>query len=1617
MRKIAKKLVSAILVLSICVGSVFGCLSVSAASTNTYAVVADSVAAGTKKTTVEVTLTGDSLTSGTFDLMFGSDVIDDVNFDADGNYVTPTNETLEEFYARDTEGNKMIAGVNYYKEEEYQSPIYNDEGEITGYETKTRTVLDTEKSYKENDGNKATLLPNAYDAKVGLYDTKIEITGGILVDGTVVDASVVNSYFTNSNYSSLAGTTTNAKTGEADDGRKFAYNMTDIYYQTQSSAVSSTTITETAADGTETTRTVYELTEGLLDKYYREYTTVDVATASLGYSISTVSEDNVGQTHSYAQYAQGFKNITFNASKAFSSITFTVTFDFTGTCDRIGANSGVDADKLTGTTTVDGATFDYRNSDGHWATENYIQYGAKYALNFVGDGFEAVSENDATNFFHVHDGTFENLDGTQEPVNKAAIDALLEENPNAKEGVDYFELYNARCRKCDRVTPMIAAPDLPYKVNVYDENGVATGQVPANGTKGIFAFNNYRNISGVSVVYEDDGTLALNLHYPSTMDGEQMFITDENGIIMKYSDTLEANDDRTQKYTATVSSEASSKLVVDEKEIARYGEGIISSAQMITVSGFSAADVDKTLYVARYTPSSSTETQLMGITHAISITDYLNDIIQGEEYEEGDQLVAASLINYANASTTALGTQKDENPKIIPTEIDLLEFGNYLTKMGSESPYYDSVLADNGETGDSWDDPIIIDSAEEFVYLSKKCGGGAATAGNIAGFDLSNGNLDFDGTLADNLDNIKNGGKNHSGDSTGFQGNFDGNGVTVYGAVINGSAYAGVFPCVKNSVTIKNLNVKLCYLRGTYAGGIVGYHSADVIAYEKNAPMHSVTIENCSVTDTYLECSSTSWGVGVGAIIGRANAAPSWDEADKAVDGNGDGDMVDTIYVNTPYNIKNCYMNLEEQYFISTDASTNQATRGGIVGACGSNALAASNCVVIGITPYATNQSATDNQVQHAGLETHFSNIYTDTGSLQTTIGGTLGTRNFTGKIFILTEAEMTGEAAKTSMPNLNWETIWCANDGAYPSLYAPYNIPEVEPKTIYWDGTTASGISEGSGKKDDPYIINTAAELAYVVSQTKDKYTVTDGKYFKVADSIANIVLQKEAHAAIMELDSAAATKAYFENASDLLTWKIGGWEGTTFCGNIDFNGVTVYGAYIKDSASNAALFCNVDAGAVIKNLTLKNSYMTSAASNYQVAAIAAVSNGASHGKSETGIVWINRVTVANNYLYNASTQTNRSGVLVGSFGDTVYTDNVFVYGNDATYGDGVKMPLINSATNSVPETAAVPEGLETKIDVTDGGNFHFNMVRNSIILGCDPYDVTQVTGSRFNDARAFENVYTDAETTNVVFTDKKVTYTPAQLTRITADEIKGLDARSAMPLLDWHNALTNPDGAWYCSYLNAMPSLTPLDENFVDVLNAINPEHANYYNNMTFVPDTYGDGIIYREDGTMEFGMYVTALNLNSKPYMSFAFAFHGDYKTDRDNIKVRFTYTVNGTQTTVEGNAIPEAVDADGDGKIDDIKNVNGWTNRFSAGRYHTYRFTDLPILALNNDIIVDASYNGEEWRNFGTFRVSGLGYEFEQSNAVTPDDYYTTRAEATKALMFYVYALQLRYGTTA
>ena len=1091
--------------------------------------------------------------------------------------------------------------------------------------------------------------------------------------------------------------------------------------------------------------------------------------------------------------------------------------------------------------------------------------------------------------------------------------------------------------------------------------------------------SNELSLVGTNLTYNDDGTFDFNIHFVPTTAG--------NAPVM-YLGTTDAS--LFYKLEAAPSSKQ-----------AELG----ADALMYTIPNISAKDVDKVFLPTLVSKSGATV--IWGRSQEISVAKTAKAIANGN-YDSADKTVASAVLNYGSWAKEALAiTTNNYNAGTV----DLLEFGDYLLEIGSTSKWYDNKLADNGETGTAAD-PIIIDSAEEFVYLSKASGDDTKgkyykVADGIAGFDLSNGKLDYTKGFAANKTVIKGSGKNHAGGTPGFQGYFDGNGVTVYGAWSNHeqiSSYVGLFSCTKGDVTIKNINVRLSSFTAKNAvGGIVGYHTGD--------GTNTLTIENCSVAESEIVLTGDpAFGSGVAGLVGYSANLSSWKEADKQVDGNGDGDMTDTIYVNGKTIINNCYVNFDPANVISTTKpgvltdTSKRGTYGGFVGFMTSNGLTVNNSYAIGITPYAVQVYTGGNDVQHSGLPEHFNNVYTNMGEQKVAIGGSLGTRDFTGRVTVLTDAQMTGIAAQANMTALDFNKVWTATSG-YPT-FINKNYTSNSGVVLSWDGSVATGIAQGSGTKADPYIINTAAELAWLVQQKGD---VTLDKYYKVADGVTAIVLQSADKVAdIMALNSAAETKAYFESGSHT-QWKTTGWEVASFCGNFDGNGAVIYGMYAT-STNNAALFCTVDAGATIKNVAIKNAYLTSSASNYQVAAIAAVCSSSGFGAKNKGVFAITGCTVANCYMRNSATGHDRTGVLFGACSeDAIYVENCLVYGNDAYYGANYenKTALVAVVFNNMsPSTAKLPEG----ITPTTSSDLYNNEVRNSVILGCDVMNVNLGRGWRKNDAGCYTNVYTDMEgLVNGVITyptdNTTFTYGANTLVKITAADAMGPDAITKLPNLGWAK---DGSGFWHVGAAGDMPGAKPAG-NMSSAAQAV-------YDSIKFdTADVIGAGAKYHANGSMSFGVYQTALSLKANPYMSFAFAFLGEYRENRGDIKIRFTYTQNGATVTGEEISVPAAVDANSDGEIDDIVNVNGWTNTAKNGRYHTYKAECIPVEALANGIKVEAKYGDGAWVDFGTYSIDGLGMQFEMSNKATPSEYWNTRVEAAKALLFYTQAINARYGS--
>ena len=383
------------------------------------------------------------------------------------------------------------------------------------------------------------------------------------------------------------------------------------------------------------------------------------------------------------------------------------------------------------------------------------------------------------------------------------------------------------------------------------------------------------------------------------------------------------------------------------------------------------------------------------------------------------------------------------------------------------------------------------------------------------------------------------------------------------------------------------------------------------------------------------------------------------------------------------------------------------------------------------------------------------------------------------------------------------------------------------EGTTIYWDGTKASKFyaDTDGASAENPIIIDTVAELAYVASAT---YADTNDKYFKIADGISKIVLQSEAIGAeILNKDSASAVQTYFagiiadSSATKPFTWVCTDWNIARMCfaGNFDGNGAEIYGLYASDASvegsgansnMSGSLFGIVD-GAHISNFALKNSYVNlrSGAASWKFGLIAAYA-GSFNGvdKDLDSIVYIDSCIVANNYVYKETSNSSTVGTLLGSHDQGAFIlQNVLVYGNDVTAydsgkGENYDMPIYGSARNSLNPTdefkAAHPE-------ITYVDNCVKSVIENSLVLdnalhatyADGTYNVAHRVSGCKSDYTCFEGLYTNWDIASLAETDffKASQFEAKGGHIINAADAMG-EAAAQLTDLDWSIWMIDPEG-----------------------------------------------------------------------------------------------------------------------------------------------------------------------------------------------------------------------------
>ena len=383
--------------------------------------------------------------------------------------------------------------------------------------------------------------------------------------------------------------------------------------------------------------------------------------------------------------------------------------------------------------------------------------------------------------------------------------------------------------------------------------------------------------------------------------------------------------------------------------------------------------------------------------------------------------------------------------------------------------------------------------------------------------------------------------------NTGFCGNIDGDGHTIYGLYVEAGNYSGFLANVIGHASVNNLHFKNAFVRGATNGCspavIIG-------AVNGNSTVRSTaTVTNCTVDNAYVFSDHTgSWRNGI--IVGGGFNEGQITVSNCAVT-NSRGAITNTstekrtaaFIGNTNYTkthlIQNCF----------TDSSMHPVT----------DATTEANYDVIH-----------DNKV--------YKNVYTSAAK---------PSYDTNGDITYLTEEQMKGENAKIYMPTLSFKYIWQTVDNGYP---------EINVRGEIWDGTnnlTDFSTFKGAGTHENPYIIENGNQLAYAVTKSGNEL------HYKLAN---DIVLNDTSIAGWEE-----TANGWYQNSSYRFNGEMDG-DGHTIEG-LYWNAADTtkrYGLFAYCGKAN-----NGTHVAVFKNITFTGASVNHSASTEGVAIVAGQASG----------------------------------------------------------------------------------------------------------------------------------------------------------------------------------------------------------------------------------------------------------------------------------------------------------------------------------------------------------------------------------------------------------------------
>ena len=385
-----------------------------------------------------------------------------------------------------------------------------------------------------------------------------------------------------------------------------------------------------------------------------------------------------------------------------------------------------------------------------------------------------------------------------------------------------------------------------------------------------------------------------------------------------------------------------------------------------------------------------------------------------------------------------------------------------------------------------------------------------------------------------------------------FKGVFDGKGHTVSGIYINDTndkSKGGLFIQIGRGAVVKNVGIENSYIKTTYcSGGITG------------AILNENESDDSSAIPRIVACYA---GENVTIDGGKESAGGILGRSDR-------------------------FAELRYCYFLGTVLSEDATRAGGLVGTIFSGSDQSGNI------KFRSCYSAPKNSANIVGRKTTGTMVNNTYATANKNASGTV----ILSGVKLLAVERMTGSEAYEFMKTLDYNQIWRVIDGKTPKLRVfepgytgidPDEANDAFERQIYdgakpgdiWIGKISSDFASGSGTKEDPYIIETAEQLALLANKVANSYWnnyATEDKYYKLnSDIYLNDV----------------SSKSWYENTG-LNQWILGNSNDRAFCGHLDGNGYVIYGLYISDTdTSSCGLFVSAGKKSVIENLGIASSYI----------------------------------------------------------------------------------------------------------------------------------------------------------------------------------------------------------------------------------------------------------------------------------------------------------------------------------------------------------------------------------------------------------------------------------------